>query len=149
MAGNRVSGARAALVALVLVAVVLLAGLSGCAQPNGGTVTGRIEACQALGWPDAPEYAAGTVTVLQGSVTWRSTGPGTSVQILPTTVIAEETVGENSTYSFVLPPGDYVLQAHFPPPAMIVPGMAQIAPTISIAPHAGEALHVDIPNECM
>ena len=69
-------------------------------------------------------------------------GPGTSVEVFPTTVVATEEVGVDTSYDFVLPPGDYVLRASFPPPA-------NIEPWVAVTVHAGETESADIPNMCM
>lgn len=126
----------------MLLAMATLGALSGCAASSLGTVTGGIQPCQALPAPGAPEYAAGTVTVLQGAISWRSTGawdvrPGAAPR-----VVAQQQVPVDWRYSFSLKPGDEVLQAHYLPPA-------EIAPTVSITLHAGETLHADIPNQCI
>ena len=87
----------------------LLASVSACAEPDIGVVTGGIDPCAAIPYASLPHYAAGTVTVLTGPVEQRSTGPGSWVEVLPTTVVAREQVGVNATFSFVLKPGEYVM----------------------------------------
>jgi hypothetical protein len=136
-------------VCAVLLLLAVLGALSGCASSNLATVTGGIEPCNALGVPGQPEYAGGTVTVLQGSITWRPTTPGAEVQVLPTRVVAREQVSVNSLYVFTLPPGDYVLQAQFPAAADISPTLPGISPTLAVTVHAGERLRADIPNQCI
>jgi hypothetical protein len=103
---------------------------------------GGIVPCAALGPPMGEQYAAGTVSVLEGHVTWRTTGPGNSVLVFPTAVAAQETVGTNASYQFALPPGAYVLQARFPPPA-------NVTPFIGVTVKSGNTEQVDIPNMCM
>jgi len=130
-----VSGAAAALlVALSMTAAVV-------APPLRGVVSGGIRPCDALGNPKLPHYAAGTVTVLKGEVTWRSS-PGTAeyVEVLPTTVVAQESVPSNGMYRFDLEPGRYVLEAA-PPGAY--------GPSAAVTVSAGDDLLVDIPNECI
>jgi hypothetical protein len=122
--------------------VAALAAMAGCSPGNTGTVTGGIIPCSALGIAGEPHYAAGTVTVLEGQIHWRTTGPGTSVEVLPTTVVVTEQVGVDASYDFTLRPGDYVLRARFPPPA-------SIQPSVSVTVHAGQTEHVDIPNMCI
>jgi hypothetical protein len=119
-------------------AIVLLGALSGCASSNTGTVTGGIEPCSGLG--GGPRYAAGTVTVLQGTVGWR-TVDGSTVDVFPTTDVTQQTVGTNSTYSFSLQPGQYVLQARFSTPSDIVPW-------VQVTVRSGETVHADIVNSC-
>ena len=112
-----------------LLALLPLMAMAGCSPGNTGTVTGGIIPCEALGIAGEPHYAAGTVTVLEGQIHWRTTGPGTSVQVFPTTVV-------------VLPAGDYLLRARFPPPA-------NVEPSVSVTVHAGQTEHIDIPNMCI
>jgi hypothetical protein len=80
------------------------------------TVSGGIVQCSGIWDPTAPRYAAGTVTVLKGQVTWKSAASPDLVPVLPTTVVATERVGPDSTYFFVLEPGRYVLQARYSAP---------------------------------
>ena len=86
-----------------LLALLPLMAMAGCSPGNAGTVTGGIIPCEALGIAGEPHYAAGTVTVLEGQIHWRTTGPGTSVQVFPTTVVVTEQVGVDTSYDFVLP----------------------------------------------
>ncbi len=137
--------------------VVFAAGLlAGCASstadhrapdtpasvPSGmGAVIGGIDPCSGLPIVGGPRYAAGTVTVLKGTVSWEPTGPGTSAAVFPATVAASQSLAENATYRFVLAPGTYVLRAGFPPPA-------NVEPYATVTVLAGRTLHVDIPNMC-
>ena len=57
------------------------------------------------GPPAGVQYAAGTVTVLEGVVTWRTVGPGTSAAVFPRIVEAQQTVTTNASYQFNLAPG--------------------------------------------
>jgi hypothetical protein len=131
---------------LVLLSLFLVVSASACGStnppPGEGLVVGGIIPCAALGPPPGVQYAAGTVTVLEGEMTWRSIGAGSSVAMFPTTVRAQEQVSTNSSYQFALAPGEYVLQAHFPPPA-------NVTPFVSITVESGTTKHVDIPNMCM
>ena len=127
---------------LALGVAALAATTAGCATADTGTVTGGIIPCSALPVSGEPLYAAGTVTVLEGQVHWRSTSPGTSVQVLPTTVVVTEHVGVDTSYDFTLRPGDYVLRARFAPPATV-------EPSASVTVHAGQTEHIDIPNMCV
>jgi hypothetical protein len=132
--------------ASALLALVLAVGATACGSstppPGEGLVVGGIIPCAALGPPPGVQYAAGTVTVLEGVVTWRNTGPGTSVAVFPTNVEAKQTVMTNASYQFALAPGDYVLQAHFPPPA-------NVTPFVSVTVRSGVTNDVDVPNMCM
>ena len=121
--------------------MLLSCGTSGV--PNGkGVVTGGIMPCEGIVIPNGPHYAAGAVTVLKGQVTWKSTGQGTSVAVFPTTVVAQESVAMNATYRFALEPGQYVLEAQFPPPSNALP-------FTGVTLRAGDNLSVDIPNMCI
>ena len=112
-------------------------------MPAGkGVVSGGIAPCQGIILPDSPRYAAGTVTVLSGRVTWRRLDQASSVAVLPRTVVAHVTLATNGTYQFVLDPGWYVLQAHYLPPA-------GVAPYVTVRVRSGTTSNIDIPNECM
>jgi len=132
--------------ACTLLAFLLGVSASACGSPNPppgeGLVVGGIIPCAALGPPPGVQYAAGTVTVLEGVVTWRTIGPGTSAAVFPHTVEAQQTVTTNASYEFALAPGDYVFQANFPPPA-------NVRPFVSVTVRSGVTKHVDIPNTCI
>ena len=132
--------------ACALLAFLLAVSASACGSPNPptgeGLVVGGIIPCAALGPPAGVQCAAGTVTVLEGVVTWRTIGPGTSSAVFPHTVEAQQTVTTNASYQFALAPGDYVFQAHFPPPA-------NVSPFVSVTVRSGVTKHADIPNMCM
>lgn len=132
--------------AWIICAFVVVVGASACGSPSPppgkGLVVGGIIRCAALAPPSGVQYAAGTVTALEGKMTWRSSGSGTSVAVFPKVVAARESVAMNGSYQFALAPGDYVLQAHFPPPA-------NVSPFISLTVKAGTTEQVDIPNICM
>lgn len=129
------------LVALIICAFVVGVGVSACGSPSPppgkGLVVGGIIPCWGYAPPSGVQYAAGTVTVLEGKMN----GPGTSVAVVPNVVAARETVAINGSYQFALAPGDYVLEAHFSPPA-------GITPSTSVTVKAGTTEHVDIPNTC-
>jgi hypothetical protein len=138
--------ARGGSLASALLALLVAVSATACGPPNPppgeGLVVGGIIPCAALGPPSGVQYAAGTVTVLEGVMTWRTTGPGTSVAVFPTNVEARQTVGTNAPYQFALGPGDYVLRAHFPPPA-------NVSPFVSVTVRSGVTNYVNIPNMCM
>jgi hypothetical protein len=125
--------------AALLVALSITA--SAVSPPLRGLVSGGIRPCDALGSADLPHYASGTVTVLEGQVTWRSS-PGTPeyVDVLPTTVVAQESVPTNGMYRFDLAPGRYVLEAA---------PRGSYGPYATVTVNAGDDLPVDIPNECI
>jgi len=137
---------------VLLAAVLMLLSCDKSGVPNGtgvvtsapnetAVVTGGIIPCTGIPIPNGPHYAAGTVTVLKGQVTWQSTGQGNLVNVFPTRVLTRERVATNATYRFVLEPGQYVLEAQFPPPSNVLP---YTVVTVS----AGDKLSVDIPNMC-
>lgn len=106
-------------------------------------VTGGIDPCQGIPIPGGPRYAAGTVTVLKGRLSWASTRSEPAlVPVFPTSMAAQATVAIDATYSFALEPGDYVLEAHYSPPSDVVP-------FTEITVHANDDLAVDIPNMCI
>jgi hypothetical protein len=105
-----------------------------------GLVVGGIIPCQGIIFAGGPHYAAGTVTVLAGSVGWENAGPSYGF-VFPTAVAAQQTVTTNSSYQFVLAPGHYVLRAKYPPP-----GNGE--PFIEVTVKAGATVHTDIPNIC-
>lgn len=101
-----------------------------------GVITGGIIGCSP---PMAaanytPHYVAGTVTVFKGQVT--TTGG------VPTTAVAQESVGMNATYRFVLDPGQYVLQAQLSSPSDVAIYTSATSATV----RSGDDLRVDIPN---
>jgi hypothetical protein len=97
--------------------------------------------CAARPWEGSPRICAGTVTVFEGVVTWRSIGPGSFAAVFPNTEEAQKTVTRNASYQFALAPGDYVFQAHFPSPA-------NPSPFVSVTVRSGITMQVDIPNMC-
>jgi len=104
--------------------------------PGHGRVTGGIIPCNAIGESGGLRYDAGTVTVLEGHVTWHSTVSEPSmVDVLPTTVVEKQTVSSRATYGFDLLPGEYVLQAGYS--------------YASVTLNPGDDVWVDIPNRCI
>jgi hypothetical protein len=111
--------------------------------PSGkAIVTGGIDPCEGILIPGGPRYAAGSVTVLRGRVTWKRIDRNSFATAFPTHVVAKVSVARNATYRFVLAPGHYVLRARFPPPS-------NVYPFVQVALKSGEAVHIDIPNMCM
>lgn len=121
--------------------------------PGVAVVTGGIAPCRGISYPTDPKYAAGTVTVLRGQVTWTDVGSGASAVIFPTDVAAHASVGVNGTYRFVLVPGHYVLVATLPAPANpqpmtgLPPPNAQ--PFTEVTVHGGSTVQAGIPNMCL
>jgi hypothetical protein len=116
-----------------------MAGQTRCyPQPhtNLGLVTGGIIPCAGIPDPNGPHYAAGTVLVLRGVDVLQNSGP----QISQAEVTRQQ-VKLNQGYLFALPPGSYVLQAQFPPPA-------NVRPSVGLTVEADKAINVDIPNMC-
>jgi hypothetical protein len=129
-------------IALVAAVLVLLSGEAFGALARNGVVSGGIIPCQGLEIPNGSQYAAGTVTVLKGQVTWKSASGGNYVAIFPTSVVGQESVAANATYRFALEPGRYVMEARFPQPS-------NAAPYIDITVQPGDDIWVDIPNQCI
>ncbi len=136
--------------ALPLLAVGLLASCTQTVTTRtpvvGGTavVTGGIARCQGIILANSPERVAGTVTVLRGVVTWRPSGPGSSVAVFPTAVAGHADVGANQGYRFVLPPGHYVLIATY---AGATP--TNVHPFTQVSVKAGSTVEAGIPNRCI
>lgn len=118
---------------LPLVGLIAVTGCSQAGHPatsdgsvgtlhSRAVVTGGIAWCDGLGVDHDPQhrYMAGTVTVLKGQIRV-SRSPGKNGMTIPTQVIDRETVARNRKYRFELPPGHYVLSAHFPPPRNYAP----------------------------
>jgi hypothetical protein len=132
---NLFGAAAALLVALSITAAIVT-------PPLRGVVSGGIRPCDALGNTNLPHYAAGTVTVLKGQVTWRSSqGEPNYVDVLPTTVVVQgKSIPTNGMYRFDLDPGRYVLEAAPP---------GSYGPYSTVTLNAGDDLLVDIPNTCI
>ena len=119
----------------VIAAALMVLSTAALVIPDGkAAVTGGIIPCSGLPNPNLPQYSAGTVTVLKGQVTWKSMGQGNLQDVLPTDVVAQERVGTNETYRFVLDPGRYVIQAG-------------VYTSVTLQP--GDDVHVDVPNLCI
>lgn len=119
-------------------------GMPTLAPPSGmGVVVGGIDPCEGIYIPSGPRYAAGTVTVLRGVVTWQNVGPGVTKAVLPATVVAKQAVKENSSYRFTLGPGSYVLLGRYAAEG------SNAGPFVQIQIRAGAYDLVDIPDLCM
>lgn len=138
---RRFWAARVRVVAVATAVLVILFGGATVAHNHGATVTGGIIPCSGLPIEHGPHYSAGTVTVLKGQVTLRSTGQGDFVDVFPTTVAAWVNVDTNATYHFELEPGQYVLDASFP--------LGNVVPYVNVTLQPGDDLWVDIPNMCI
>src|SRR6185437_16292440 len=77
---------RTAIVAAFVLLAALGAGLGGLHLAGKGVVVGGLEPCDALGVSNV-RYASGTVTVLQGHVTWRNGAQGVTAAVFPTRVV--------------------------------------------------------------
>lgn len=129
-------------IALVAAVLMLLSGEAFGTLAGNGVVTGGIIPCEGIVIPNGPHYAAGTVTVLKGRVTWKTTAEGNYIGVFPTSVVDQESVATNATYRFALEPGQYVLEAQFRSPS-------NAAPYIDITVQPGDDVWVDIPNQCI
>ena len=135
--------------AIVVAAVALMfLGLVGSTSSvlhfsGRGIVVGGLAPCDALGASNGPRYAAGTVTVLRGQVSWRNAGAGNIEAIFPTTVASHQEVGANGLYWFVLGPGDYVLVGRYSSSG------ASVSPWAEVSVRPGLLAHVDVPDMCI
>jgi len=126
--------ARGPITGFIAVTLVVLSTAAFVIPEGKAVVTGGIIPCSGLPNPNLPQYSAGTVTVLKGQVTWKSTGQGNLQEVLPTDVVAQQRVGTNETYRFVLDPGRYVVQAG-------------VYASVTLQP--GDDIYVDVPNLCI
>lgn len=117
-------------------------------QPQGkqgrSLVLGGIQPCSGLPPQRVrarPRYAAGTVSVLAGRLSWGPWRHGTRALIYPRHIVAQQTVRVNAMYRFALLPGHYVLTARLP--------HANVRPFVQIVVREGTTVHADIPNMCM
>jgi hypothetical protein len=127
--------ARGPIGGVVAAALVVLSTVALVVPDGKAVVTGGVIPCSGLPISNGPHYAAGTVTVLKGQVRWKSAGQGNLQDVLPTDVVAQQSVGTNGTYRFVLEPGRYVIQS----------GYAYTS--VTLQPSAD--LYVDIPDVCI
>jgi len=104
-------------------------------------VVGGIAPCEGIPVHGGPRYAAGTVTVLKGRVTWKRIDGQSRRPVFPTHVVADARVATNGMYRFILAPGHYVLRARYQQPA-------NVHPYVQVALKPGRVVHVDIPNIC-
>lgn len=115
------------------------------ATPPGAAVAviiGGVQPCQGIIPPSGPRYAEATVSLLRGKTSQQPAGQGMTRTVMPATLVARVPVGANQQYHLVVSPGDYVIQATFPPPSNVAPGA-------SVSVHTGETARKDVPNMCM
>ncbi len=109
---------------------------------HNGAVTGYIDPCEGL--PVRLPFAAGTVTALRGSQTWKLAGDNGTYQTyrlqLPATVAARQRVGQNQKFYLDLPPGRYVLVGR--------DSRGDVTTYLDVTISAGRVLHRDLPNLC-
>lgn len=113
-----------------------------------GVVVGGIDPCVGPPTRTPPQYAWGTVLVLQGPVT-EQPGAGVQQPVLPTepviptemVLVASAAVAEGGKYRFTLPPGQYVLAAQY---KQWQTGW----PWVSVPVVAGQITRQDIPSPC-
>lgn len=135
---------RRALAAMA--AVLFVVGCEPAIPAGDARVSGGVMPCAGLQQPGPVVYAAANVTVFEGRVNWHAGPPGGPdlIDEMPSKVVATRTVGEGEKYSFVLQPGDYVIQAVY------VPVNADGAkPYVSTTLHAGDDVDLDVPNMCL
>jgi hypothetical protein len=133
---------RGAPLLVIVLASMLTSACSPAPESGNGLVVGGVDPCNGLAIaPQTEQYAAATVTVREGHISWVPAGPGSSTMVLPKVVSARQSVSTNGLYRFSLAPGDYVLEAQFPPPA-------NVTPVTTVTVKSGATAIVDIPNEC-
>lgn len=136
--------ATAAAVAALLIVALVGSGEAVLRLSGNGVVVGGLEPCSGLPMSNGPlRYAAGTVTVLQGHVTWGATGTTQEVATFPRTAVAREEVGPNGIYLFLLGAGDYVLEGQYKGAS------ASVTPWVEASVSPGSIAHVDVPNMCI
>jgi hypothetical protein len=133
-------------VALVAFVVAVGVAITSVVPSSVGRVSGGITRCEALTTrplPGETRYVAGTVQVLRGDAAWVPDASDSAVlhDVLPTEVVAQETVGFGERYSFDLPPGHYVLNR------LVNAGSALQYTSFVLNP--GEERTVNIPNTCI
>jgi hypothetical protein len=105
-----------------------------------GAVIGYIERCVGIARPgQLPPYPAGAVEALRGRETLRRLLSGPLQLVLPKTVVATEQVRTGQMFAFHLPPGRYVLLAHYDQGATSL---------LSLSIRAGPVVRRNLPNLC-
>jgi hypothetical protein len=115
------------------------------ATPAGAAaavIIGGVQPCQGIISHSGPRYAEATVSLLRGKTSLQPAGQGMTRTVMPATLVARVAVATDQQYHFVVGPGDYVIEATFPPPANVVPWA-------SVSVHSGETARKDVPNMCM
>ena len=131
------------MVAAFALLATLGTGLGGLHLAGKGVVVGGLEPCNALG-VSSVRYASGTVTVLQGRVTWRNDASGVTTAVFPTKVAGRQEVGVNGVYVFLLDSGQYVVQGEY---AGV--GASTARPWVGITVNSGSVAHADVPGMCI
>ena len=91
--------------------------------------------------PTPPGYAAGTVVVLRGTVTWKPVSTGVTKSVFPTETVTAAVTPKGDEYRFILSPGPYVLVAYYATPAPMS--------WVSVSVAAGHTTRQDIPDRCL
>ena len=128
----------------VLFALITVVACDMAIPPGDARISGGVWPCQGLQMPGEPHYTAAKVTVLAGRVSWHQQ-PGNIevVRVLPTQVVATQTVRDRGLFTFLLKPGHYVLDAQYLP---LVEGAADAFTEVDL--HRSDDLRVDIPDPC-
>ena len=128
-------------VASVLAILAIAMPAHAMANQGRGVIVGGIAPCTGLPpsmVKNLPRFAAGTVYVYRGRIGHFHTSEHL-LHLLARSVV-RQTVQRNHTYRFVLPPGPYVLVAHYP--------NGNVRPFVQATVRSGATAHVDIPNMC-
>lgn len=105
-----------------------------------GVVVGGIDPCVGPAPPSPPGYAWGTVEVYRASAVEPFVFD-TPPPVLPTQLIASESVAAGVEFRFALPPGAYVLVAHYEE-------WQSVWPWIGGSVVAGRTTRQNIPSPC-
>ncbi len=108
-----------------------------------GTVEGYLDTCAAIGWPNMPKYASGTVTVYGTGVHNSPASDPSSIMPPKKDAIAEQQVTPERPYRFVLPAGSYILVGTYGAPG------SKGGSIITVMVHPGSTEHLDLPNVCI
>jgi hypothetical protein len=135
---------RRALAAMA--ALLFVIGCQPAIPPGDARVTGGVMPCSGLPLPGHVHFAAAQVTLLSGKVTWHPGPQGgpTLIDQLPTEVEATQRVGADEKYTFIVKPGDYVIQAVYLP---VNDDGAK--PYVSTTLRSGDDVELDIPSHCL
>ena len=149
--GNADSGGGfMAAVARCIVLGIIIVSAASCAKalhtptmPTGfGNVTGYLDTCAGMVFPNTPPYSAGAVSAYPGSSQSGTAMHGSGSMIPSGMAVAKASVSPSHPFRFTLRKGTYVLVG-----AYAFPGSnARPLTTVHVTP--GTVQHINIPDEC-